>query len=135
MPVLYSPFISRQNLRDHRDQLFVFGDNLTRRGLGGQAKQMRGEPNAVGLVTKLSISSFLRPGLLEEVELHSANEIQRLKSHHAQGGIIVWPQAGIGTGLAQLAQQAPNIAEYWDRLLLWLDPASQATILPRWSQR
>jgi redox-sensitive bicupin YhaK (pirin superfamily) len=29
--------------------LFVFGDNLRRTGFGGQAAEMRGEPNAVGI--------------------------------------------------------------------------------------
>lgn len=32
----------------------LFGDNLERRGFGGQAASMRGEPNAIGIPTKKS---------------------------------------------------------------------------------
>ena len=44
--------ISRAYVRANRDKLFLFGDNLERRGFGGQAAAMRGEPNAVGIPTK-----------------------------------------------------------------------------------
>lgn len=52
MPLRYRRFITRQNLRAAPDTLFVFGDNLERRGLGGQAAEMRDEPSAVGVPTK-----------------------------------------------------------------------------------
>lgn len=48
----YRKFITRQMLRDEPEKLFVFGDNFGRVGFGGQAKEMRGEPNAVGVLTK-----------------------------------------------------------------------------------
>lgn len=44
--------ISRAYVRANRDKLFLFGDNLERRGFGGQAAAMRAEPNAVGIPTK-----------------------------------------------------------------------------------
>lgn len=44
--------ITRQDLRDEPDKIFLFGDNLKRAGYGGQAKEMRGEKNAVGIPTK-----------------------------------------------------------------------------------
>lgn len=45
-------FITREMVRANRDKLFLFGDNLERRGYGGQAAAMRGEPNAIGIPTK-----------------------------------------------------------------------------------
>ena len=49
-------FITRDYVRANRDKLFLFGDNLEQRGLGGQAAAMRGEPNAIGIPTKKSPS-------------------------------------------------------------------------------
>jgi len=34
-------FITREYVRKNRDKLFLFGDNLERRGFGGQAAAMR----------------------------------------------------------------------------------------------
>ncbi len=52
MPIIREPRITRQMVREHPDRLFVFGDNLARVGYGGQAREMRDEPNAVGIPTK-----------------------------------------------------------------------------------
>ncbi|MBK6589930.1 MAG: hypothetical protein IPG22_16715 [Acidobacteria bacterium] len=50
--VLTMKWITRAFVREHRDRIFLYGDNLTRRGFGGQAAAMRGEPNVVGIPTK-----------------------------------------------------------------------------------
>ena len=52
MPVIFQKFIYRADLQNNPDVLYVFGDNLVRKGRGGQAKEMRGHPNAVGVATK-----------------------------------------------------------------------------------
>lgn len=44
--------ITREVARAKHDTIFVFGDNLYRYGLGGQAKELRGEPNCIGVATK-----------------------------------------------------------------------------------
>ena len=97
-------------LRDEPDTLFVFGDNMQRVGLGGQAAEMRGEPNAVGIPTK-KYPSMEPSGFLSDLDLASwriecEHEIRRLKNHE---GKIVWPKAGIGTGRARLNSKAPKI--------------------------
>lgn len=111
----YRKFITRQMLRSETNKLFVFGDNLQRKGLGGQAKEMRGEPNAVGIPTKWAPSmdedAFLVDTDLGIWEYCSQYDRARLLAHHANGGIIVWPEDGIGTGLAQLPQRSPLIWE------------------------
>lgn len=43
--------ITRTYLRSHKDHIFVFGDNLLRRGKGGAAI-LRYEPNVYGFITK-----------------------------------------------------------------------------------
>lgn len=45
-------WITREMVQANRHKIFLFGDNLLRRGLGGQAREMRGERNAVGIPVK-----------------------------------------------------------------------------------
>lgn len=111
----YEHFITREMVQKNPDTLFVFGDNLERRGLGGQAAAMRGEHNAVGIPTKKS------PGMREE-DFFTDNDFEAVRiailapfgdlfMHIAEEGKVVWPRDGIGTGLAQLNIRAPKI---WD---------------------
>lgn len=96
-------------LRDEPDTIFVFGDNMKRVGMGGQAREMRGEPNAYGIPTKWS------PGMSDSDFF--CNDDYRfvapilIKAHTFLKSVdkIVWPSDGIGTGLAELAQRAPQI--------------------------
>jgi hypothetical protein len=50
--------ITRAYVRANPNKLFLFGDNLERKGFGGQAAAMRGEPNAIGVPTKKKPSHF-----------------------------------------------------------------------------
>ena len=45
------------DLRAEPDKIFLFGDNLKQAGYGGQAKEMRGEENAVGIPSKKAPSN------------------------------------------------------------------------------
>lgn len=104
-------------LRAAPDTLFVFGDNLARHGMGGQAKEMRGEDNAVGLPTKRSPYEFMRDDDLPTVQAVAANDIDKLRRHLRAGGTVIWPGDGIGTGLADLQYRAPSIAKFYDGVL------------------
>ena len=113
MALVYQKFITRSMVQEHPNDLFVFGDNVLRTGLGGQAKEMRGEPNAVGIITKRFPSntpdSFLNQGdFLNWFNLTARDRI-RLLDHVYLGGNVVWPSDGIGTGLADLKNKAPDI--------------------------
>jgi hypothetical protein len=107
--------ITRAMLRAEPETLFVFGDNLERRGLGGQAAEMRGEPNAVGIPTKRAPSmredAFFTDADLTSFINASYRDAQRLAKHVDQGGTVVLPADGIGTGLADLQRRAPEIWE------------------------
>jgi hypothetical protein len=113
--------ITRALLRANPSTQFVFGDNLCRRGLGDQAAQMRGEPNAVGLPTKREPTTHPRAYLCDAdlalVEAAAAPDIARLKRHLEAGRDVVWPSAGIGTGRADLARRAPAIARWYASVL------------------
>jgi len=106
-------FITRSMLRSEPDTLFVFGDNMIGRGFGGQAKEMRGEPNAVGIPTKclpgMNATDFFRDNDYDRAKIKIDAAFVRLFAHAASGGSIVWPADGIGTGLAELSTRAPKI--------------------------
>lgn len=120
MPVEYRKFILREHLRKEPEKLFVFGDNLERKGFGGQAKEMRGEPNAVGIPTKrkptMNPDAFFNdsPEDYREWSNHSFKDLNKLWSHSLHGGTIVWPEAGIGTGRAKLKETSPTYI--WETL-------------------
>lgn len=110
----FRPFIHRKDLQQEPETLFVFGDNMMRKGLGGQAAAMRGEPNAVGIPTKelpsMAGNAFLSDADFARWKDASLPDWSRLFYQARQGGKIVWPEAGIGTGRARLEKKAPSIA-------------------------
>lgn len=106
-------FITRHMVRANRDTLFVFGDNLAEIGHGGQAKEMRGEPNSVGIPTKwypaMEDDAFFKESDLHIVKGYIEAQFKLLAMQLAKGGDVVWPEDGIGTGLARLRERAPSI--------------------------
>lgn len=121
----YRKHITRADVRAEPNKIFLFGDNLERQGFGGQAKEMRGEPNAIGIPTKK------RPSM-HETAFFTDDEFEsnRQAIHRAWMGIfdlsfklntnelqVVVPSAGLGTGLAQLAQRAPRTLAYIQELI------------------
>lgn len=116
MPVIFQERIERADLKANPQNLYVFGDNESRRGMGGQAAQCRGEPNAVGVATK-------RTPAMADSDMWSDLDFARcagiidkdmapLFEHVRKGGTVVFPKAGIGTGLSQLPQRAPALMEH-----------------------
>lgn len=116
--VVFMDRISRDLLRANRQDTFVFGDNTIRDGYGGQAAAMRGEPNAVGIRVKtlpsLTESSFWDD---RDFDLHKMmidmdlTDVEKRLRAHPSGQLVV-PKYGIGTGLAQLPQRAPQTYKY-----------------------
>lgn len=112
MPVRFQKWITRQDLRNNPKVYYVFGDNVQRVGLGGQAKEMRGEPNAIGVVTKWA------PGWDEADYFNDVNmgawlalesDLIKIANHLAHINTIVFPSDGLGTGLSELPRRAPKM--------------------------
>lgn len=122
MPVMFQKFISRDDLKKNPDILYLFGDNNSRYGNGGQAKEMRGEPNAVGIRTKrdpaYNETSFFDDKDFDEVKMMLVEDFQEPVAHLGRGGIVVIPSDGLGTGLAQLPTKAPMI---YEEVVAWID--------------
>lgn len=115
----YAKIITRRMVRAAPFTMFIFGDNAERTGLGGQAKEMRGEPNAYGIATKQSPAecwtdaTFTRNKfiILEDIQKCVANFDAQLYDH------IIFPEDGIGTGLARLRESAPLTWSYLNAAL------------------
>jgi hypothetical protein len=109
LPVKYLDWITRDMLRAEPEAYFVFGDNGQRVGFGGQAMEMRDEPNALGVATLYAPGLYFRaddPKALCTVAADLARVGGALTSHHT----VYVPADGLGTGLARLAGNAPALA-------------------------
>lgn len=106
-------YYTKELLRANPDKIYVFGDNMIRRGYAGQAV-IRDEPNAFGISTKRYPS--MRP---EAFYADRRDELDRLGDDlitlyslmSEDGHTIVFPADGVGTGLAKLKEKSPQIWE------------------------
>lgn len=125
MSVRFQKWITRQDLKNNPNVYYVFGDNMKRRGFGGQAKEMRGETNAIGLATKFS------PGTNEfdyynddslTAWSQQAADLKYIKTKLEEGHIVVFPTDGLGTGLSQLPKRAPKLyAQLYKVIEAWYE--------------
>jgi hypothetical protein len=94
------------------DCVFIFGDNLIAAGCGGQA-QIRYCKNSHGIPTKKlpsnSSESFFTD---DEFELNKKAIDSALESIPSEYKTIVFPEDGLGTGLADLPNKAPRTYAY-----------------------
>lgn len=111
--LLYIKKYTRSYIKAHPDWLFVFGDNMMRHGLAGQAAEARGEPNAIGIATKrkptMESDAFLMDHDYDNWFAAEQPTLHRLMEASQNVRTIIWPLDGIGTGLARLEKSAPSI--------------------------
>ena len=107
--VKYLDWIERADLQAKPDEYFVFGDNAIRVGLGGQAKAMRGEPNALGVATLYQPGKFYDPADPICIAV-VASDLAQVARQLGYGKTVNVPRDGLGTGLARLPENAPAIA-------------------------
>lgn len=110
--IVYLDWITRDMLRAEPDARFVFGDNLDRVGMGGQAGAMRGEPNAIGVATKRHPGSrdgdFFADEIAADLEAVNA-DLGKVEQALAEGRVVYIPKDGLGTGLSELPTRAPKL--------------------------
>lgn len=112
---------TREMIRDNPDKIFIFGDNAARIGLGGQAKEARGEPNTIGIATLYAPYTFFGKSLLKEAKIISGNSTKVLVAKRS-GKTIVAPLDGVGTGLSKLNTLAPSLYNHIVRYFQLMDP-------------
>lgn len=110
--------ITRDFMDHSRETMFLFGDNMARKGMGGQAKEMRGHVRAIGVPTKwfpgMSETALFGPKVLDNPMVKAAiDEAFALARQALDIGMdVVIPTDGIGTGYARLQEKSPRTLEY-----------------------
>lgn len=112
--VMYD-YYSKQLLNEFSNYYFVFGDNTKRVGNGGQAI-IRDMPNALGLVTKRLPSHTIDAYMTGTKEDYAAvdADLEHIQKLLDEGNTVIFPAAGVGTGLAALNVHAPKLLIYID---------------------
>ncbi len=117
--------VLRSELKANPTTLYLFGDNDIRRGLGGQAKEMRGEPNAVGVSTKKlparSEEAYKSDTELEKNKKIITNDINKAIAewNTRKYNKLIIPQMGVG--LAELPTRAPETYKFLQQELKRLE--------------
>lgn len=106
--IIWQKWITRQDLQSNPGILYIFGDNEIRRGLGGQAKEMRGEPNAVGVATLAAPGTFWTENDTRRQCFVIDTDLSRIIPNLLLNQPVIWPADNIGTGLAHLDRLAPT---------------------------
>jgi len=92
--------ITREYLRANPNHVFVFGDNLLRKGKGGAA-ELRDEPNAYGFITKKypnnEDASFYRPDDYRPMFHREMSTLYEFVGKHPEKTFLITP---LGAGLA-----------------------------------
>ncbi len=104
--------ITRDEVIAEKDKNFIFGDNLTGQGLGGQAKEMCGEENSVGIPTKKASNNNPNSFFIDQEFTANKKAIDEAFSKIPPHKTVVIPKAGLGTGLAKLQEKAPKTFAY-----------------------
>jgi hypothetical protein len=118
MKIIYMDKITRKYVKEHPEYVFLFGDNLMGQGYGGQAREMRDEPNAHGIPTKIKPTmeedAFFNDDMFDEISKFYDDIFLMNQAGFNCGDYeaIVIPSAGLGTGLAELSKRAPKIYKY-----------------------
>jgi hypothetical protein len=129
MPLIRQKFITRKDVRENfPNTIYLFGDNMQRSGFGGQAAEMRGEPNALGVPTKWSPhmgnNAFFSDGDWEKVIDYITFPFSICGAWIQRGKNVVIPTDGLGTGLSELPTRAPYLAEKIDFEIAFLQTLS-----------
>lgn len=111
--ITYQKWIRRADLKKHPETLYVFGDNTIRMGLGGQAKEMRGESNAFGIATKRRPGTDPGDYFCDDSPLDAMILVKDIGAlfHHIETTKrkVIVPTDGLGTGLSHLPEKAPRL--------------------------
>lgn len=113
--IIYHGFWSVSKVRKHPEYLFVFGDNDTKAGKGGQAV-IRDEPNAIGIPTKkfpcMKPFAFYTDEEYKENISKIDDALQSIRERMKNYTCLIIPVNGFGTGLAQLSVKSPKTFLY-----------------------
>jgi hypothetical protein len=110
MAIYKNIMITQEFLDDNVDSYFIFGDNLTREGMGGAAR-LRYHPHAIGFITKKfpdnNDNSFYKP---EEYASVFFEELKKLET-------IIKKRPDKKFYISQLGGGLANKFKLWEKLI------------------
>lgn len=107
--------ITRAQIQKNIDILFIFGDNDEREGLGGMAKEFRGEPNSFGIRVKKKPKTSVDAYYNDQEYLENCKKILEDTNYilsEIKNYIGINMPDGIGMGLAELNTRAPKTYKF-----------------------
>lgn len=118
--IVYQHRIYRSDLQNNPDVFYLFGDNLLRVGMGGQAREMRGEPNAIGVATKKLPSATTEDAYFTDDEydqniksiLNDLEKVGEALLDFPSPLVVIVPSDGLGTGLSRMPEKCPKTFEF-----------------------
>jgi len=120
--IIFQKFIYREDLKNNQGVTYLFGDNDVRRGRGGQAKEMRGESNALGIRVKKAPQTDKKAYYTDKEYQKNIKKIdedlQNVELVLERDGVVIIPTDGMGTGLARLKEFAPKTLVYLQKRLI-----------------
>lgn len=114
--IIFQYRIYRSDLELNPDVWYCFGDNDEGVGMGGQAKECRGERNSIGIPTKKkpldAPDAYYFDSEYDENVVKIERSFAIVENELKAGKIVVMPTEGFGTGLARLKENAPRTLDY-----------------------
>jgi len=111
------------DVKNNPNCLFIFGDNDVKTGHGGQAI-IRDLPNSIGIPTKkfptLEPNSFYNDLEIEKNKMKISFAIKNIINESKKYKYIILPEEGLGTGLADLKNKAPETFKYLESQIMFL---------------
>ena len=121
MPIIRQSHIDRKDLQANPEVYYIFGDNDKRKGLGGLAKQCRGEPNAIGIRTKKwpgwGADDYYTDNEFEENTIKISEDFEPVWDRLREGKAVVIPLDGIGSGLANMPGRCPETYQFLKEMI------------------
>jgi len=119
--IIFQYRIYRSDLELNPDLIYCFGDNDDRAGLGGQAAEMRGEHNALGIRTKKHPknleTAYYTDAEYDECVAKIEEDFAKVEALLKGGRAVVFPTEGFGTGLSELKTRAPKILAHIESII------------------
>jgi len=116
MKIIFEKHITRHEIINNPNSLYVFGDNDARKGRGGFAKECRGCKNSIGIRVKkypsMGKDSFYNDSEFESNIKKIDEDINKLFEILNSYDVVVFSSAPIGSGLANLPNCAPRTYKY-----------------------
>lgn len=118
---IQTEWFSLDQCGENPNKLYVFGDNMIRRGKGGQAS-IRDAFNSIGLVTKrlptMDEDAFFsdKEDEFEAVEADVDMILSEMQKDQCYDTLVL-PADGLGTGLSKMPTKSPELFEHMVMLL------------------